>query len=426
MSAPRLSEAMMRQVLGWVEEYGTITEASKALGMARETLQSRYNNARLWQASRGEIGGPPIPLIAQPPEGFAVHRNNGEYDADGNLRRQWVATRRDSGETFEVPAGHVVKGVSALLDADGRVAAQWVKTTVGGGEGWIDALRDAMEAHTISPIIPSPAICEDDTLTIYPLADLHIGMYAWGPESGSDYDVEIATDLVKRNISALVSKSNPSSRAIILGLGDLFHQNDQKNATPGSGHRLDVDGRWRRVYRKCSELMLDIVDIVAAKHDIVEVVFLPGNHDEDASVCFGVSLALYYRMNPRINVYESPGLHWYGRFGKCMFGATHGHTMKPDRMAMMLAADRKQDWGETDHKHFFFGHVHHESAKEVGPVRVESFNTPAARDAYAQGGGYRSSRSMSAITFHREEGEIGRHRVNISNDWAKIVPAIAA
>jgi hypothetical protein len=80
---------------------------------------------------------------------------------------------------------------------------------------------------------------------------------------------------------------------------------------------------------------------------------------------------------------------------------------------MMLAADRPQDWGATTYRHMFFGHVHHEHAREVGPVRVESFQAPAARDAWATQAGFRSGRSLSAITFCQQRGEIGRHRVNI-------------
>jgi hypothetical protein len=88
--------------------------------------------------------------------------------------------------------------------------------------------------------------------------------------------------------------------------------------------------------------------------------------------------------------------------------------MKPERMAMVLATDRAKDWGETEYRHMFFGHVHHERAIEVGTVRIESFSTPAAKDAWTAAGGYRSGRAMSAITFHKDRGEIGRHRVNIS------------
>ncbi|MGE8128499.1 hypothetical protein ACQKQD_16110 [Methylobacterium sp. NPDC080182] len=114
-----------------------------------------------------------------------------------------------------------------------------------------------------------------------------------------------------------------------------------------------------------------------------------------------------------MTVAGAPGDHWFRRFGKCLLGATHGHTMKPQQMAMMLATDRARDWGETDHRHMFFGHIHHETAKECGPVRVESFSSPAGKDVHAAAGGYRSSRALNAVTFHAEDGEVCRHRVNI-------------
>lgn len=400
-----------------VKKFGSQREASRQAGIPRSTLQDML--AR--EARRGDIGGPPIPPLGRPPEGFAVHRNSAAYDADGALLRQWVGTKPDAGEVYAVPAGHTVKGESALVDPTGRVLAKWIKTKEGAGEGLVEGLRAAFaEYEGKAPAIPAPAVSDDDLLTLYPLADLHVGLYAWHREAGDDYDVDIATDLVRRNISTLVAKSEPSKRAVILGLGDLFHQNDQKNATPGSGHRLDVDGRWSRTFEAGAKLMTSLVDLVAQKHDRVDVVLIPGNHDEDASVCLRVALSLFYSANPRVHVYNKPGLHWSMRFGKCLFGATHGHTMKPERMALMLATDHAKDWGETEHRSFYFGHIHHETAKEVGPVRVESFNTPAAKDAYAAGGGYRSGRAMSAITFHRDDGEMSRHRVNIPQDWAKV------
>jgi hypothetical protein len=62
---------------------------------------------------------------------------------------------------------------------------------------------------------------------------------------------------------------------------------------------------------------------------------------------------------------------------------------------------------------FYFGHIHHETVKEIGGVRCESFQTLAAKDAYAITGGYRSGQSLTSITHHRSAGEIGRHRINI-------------
>jgi hypothetical protein len=390
----------------------TQADASAALGLKPRTVSHWVRAERKSSLTPTADGSAPAD--------FEVTRHSAEYDQHGELKKQWVGSKPPPGEVFEPAAGHIIKGESALLDPTGRVLAKWVKTKEGANNA-IDGFLAAFAGYDgASPLTPAPSSSDDELLTIYPLADLHVGLYSWGAECGDDYDVEIATDLVRRNIGALVSKSEPSKRAVILGLGDLFHQNDQKNATPGSGHRLDVDGRWPRVFEAGAKLMTSLVDLALQKHEIVDVVLIPGNHDEDASVCLRVALALFYSNNPRVRVNNKPGLHWSMRFGKCLFGASHGHTMKAAGMALMLAVDNAKDWGETLHRNFFFGHIHSDTVKEIGNVRVESFNTPAAKDAYATGSGWRSGRSMSAITFHTEDGEIGRHRVNIPADWARV------
>ena len=400
----------------WVQRVrgaGSVTAAARAHDTPRATVQNIIVDARR-RSAQGEVGGPPIPAAAVPPEGFVVATNNGAYDADGKLLRQWVGTKRDAGEAFEIPVGHVVKGESALLDPDGRILAKWVKTREGSGDGLAAALRESFAAYDgAAPAVPGPRLADDDLLTVYPMPDLHLGMYSWGRETGENYSTDIAVDVATSGLRDLVAQSRPSRRAVILGLGDYFHANDEKAATPASGHRLDVDGRWAKVFAAGAKLATAMVDIVSRKHDEIEVVFLPGNHDPDAAICLTVALSLFYSATPRITVHQEPGIAWYYRFGSVLLGATHGHTMKPDRMAMMLATDRAEDWGQTKHRSFFFGHIHHETAREVGPVRVESFSSPAARDAFNAGGGYRAGRALSAITYHRQDGEIGRHRVNV-------------
>ena len=406
----------MRQALDAVQTHGSIQAAADTLGLSRTTLQHRYTRARTLQAQHGEIGGPPIPEIGRPPEGFAVFENNAQYDADGHLTSQSVRTRRDHGGIYAVPAGHVVKGESTLLSPEGRIVAQWIKTREGAGESLVEALREAFATYDgAAPILPAPGVLEDDLLTLYPLPDLHLGMLSWQPETGADYDIRIATETAQRGIGHLVAQSRPSRRATLLVLGDFFHANDSKNVTPGSGHLLDVDGRWAKVYLAGARLVTALVDIVAAKHQEVEVVVLPGNHDPDSATTLAVALSMFYSANARVQVYMKPGVTWYRRFGRCLLGATHGHTMTADRAAMAMASDRHEDWGQTEHRHIFSGHLHHEKMKEVPGVRVETLTSPAARDAWNAASGYRSQRALTAITFHSADGEIGRHRVTLGN-----------
>jgi hypothetical protein len=400
-------ELVQQAVDALARNNGVATYAARELGLARETF-----NGRLRTAARYGIDCPGYST----PEGFEIRARTVRLNSAGEITGQTISTAQERGEQFEPIPGHVVKGESVLLDADGRVSARWVKTREGAQqlEALTEALQAALADVPVRPLISPPATSDADLLTLYPVADLHMGMMAWGRETGADYDVAIASELAVQSARELVSQSRPSRQAVVLGLGDYFHQNDKTNMTPRSGHVLDVDGRWPKVLLAGCEVAITIIDAALQKHDEVHARFLPGNHDPDAAVALSIALSLAYRGNTRVTIDLDPSLHWYMRFGRVLMGATHGHTMKPDRMAMMLASDRPEDWGQASFKHFFFGHIHHDTGRDVGPVRVESFRTIAAKDGYAHAGGYRAPRSMSAITFHAERGEIGRHKVHIS------------
>lgn len=406
-----------REVEVWIKELerlgGDVDLARRALKLDQVEAEARQRQAAI-------LGLVPLdlPTPARPVEGFEIASHAVTLDGSGQVKARSIRHRRAAADRFETPAGHQVKGVSALTDADGRVLAQWVKTR----ESAVDpehvraALTEALAAFKgCAGAAEGPARLETapDLLTQYTVPDLHMGLLAWGKETGQPYDVAIARRMVHDTVCNLVDRAEPSDEAILLFLGDTLHQNDRTNMTPRSGHVLDVDGRFFKVLRTMAETAIALADKARRKHRRVTVRFVPGNHDPEVAISLTLALFFAFQDDPRVIIDQSPGGHFYHRFGAVLIGATHGHTMPPDRMAMMLAVDRAEDWGQTRHRHFFFGHVHRESAKEIAGVRVESFNSPAARDAYAYDGGFRSGRALVAITYHRERGEIARHRVNI-------------
>ena len=79
-----------------------------------------------------------------------------------------------------------------------------------------------------------------------------------------------------------------------------------------------------------------------------------------------------------------------------------------------MACDRAKDWGETEHRFIYHGHIHHSSISEHPGVLVESFRTLAAKDAWHSSSGYRSGRDMKCIIHHKEYGEISRHTCNVA------------
>lgn len=319
--------------------------------------------------------------------------------------------------TKVVPDGFMVKGVSSYYGSDGKLAGQWVKSTVDADrqaeimKATVAALSE--DVRGLSPLTQAPQLTQSDLLTVYPFGDPHIGMRAWAKECGDDFDLKIAKQLTLAAVDRLVSVAPPSETALILPLGDVFHANDQTNQTPAHRHQLDVDSRHVHVLQVGVETFRHVISRALEKHKRVIVRFVRGNHDPEAIWALAFTIAAYFDNEPRVEVDLSPAAHWYFRFGQVLLGATHGDTTKAEQLLGVMACDRAEDWGQTKHRHWLCGHVHHSSVKEFPGVTVETFRTLAAADAYAAGHGYRAGRDMRAIVYHVAHGEVERHRVDV-------------
>ncbi len=316
-----------------------------------------------------------------------------------------------------VPEMHVAKGVSTYYDKDGKPRGQWVKSRL-DEERWREVVEAAVqqlaqEVKGLAPLMAPPARSMDELLAVYPMGDPHIGMYAWQKETGEAFDLEIARSLSLGAVDRLVASAPAAATAIILPLGDVFHADDQTNATPANKHQLDVDSRFVKVLGVGIEIYRHIVLRALEKHQSVVVRFVAGNHDPHSVWSLAFTIAAYFASEPRVQVDLDPAAHWFYRFGSVLIGATHGDKSKHSQLLGVMAADRPRDWGETKHRFFYTGHVHHSTVTELPGLVCEAFRTLAARDAYAAGHGYRAGRDMVCIVHHRDHGEIERHRVDI-------------
>ncbi len=185
-----------------------------------------------------------------------------------------------------------------------------------------------------------------------------------------------------------------------------------EGVTSRSGHSLDLDGRYAKMISVGVKVMRQCIESALEKHAEVRVLNIVGNHDDTGALFLAVCLDHVYEHEPRVHVDTSPAPAMYFRHGKTFVGCHHGHSIKADKLPGVMATDRPQDWGETEHRYWWCGHIHHQSVKDYAGVTVESFRTLAAKDAYATWGGYRSPRDMKCIVLHDEHGEVARHTVN--------------
>jgi hypothetical protein len=353
--------------------HGNQDKAAKALGLNRRTLQRR------------------LPALA---------------------RKGW-SPKHDMTRT--VPDGFHVKGTSTLYDEQGKPRLQWVKSSI-DHERQMELLREAIAAMVEGlPKLPrrrAQGKYLSHLVAGYPIGDAHIGMLAWGEETGEDWDLAIAERTQCAAMAALVDAAPPAERALIVNLGDWLHYDSMVAMTPRSGHMLDADGRYAKMVRVAIKVIRQCIESALERHKTVHIINAPGNHDETGALWLSAALSHIYEREPRVTVETTPSLFAYYRHGKVLVGVHHGHTCKPEKLPGVMAADRSKDWGETEFRYWWGGHVHHESRREFPGVMFESFNTLAAKDAYAANGGWRSGRNMKCIVLHDQFGEVARHTVN--------------
>lgn len=396
---PPIAEEDIEAALAAVRERGDKSAAAKALGWTRSKVQRCFRRA----AERGLLGTDPVL------PGFSIK------SVASKVGDAWVKQTKEHGEEYAVPEGHSVKGELALVDADGRVIQKWVKTKEDAGASQLlVALEAALKDYRgLSRLPRAPKYTDIETMTVYPVVDLHLGLYAWAAETGASFDLDIASDLLRGSVSNLVARSAKSETAIVLDMGDYFHTDSSRNVTERSKNVLDVDTRYARVLQVGYELVVECIELALQKHQYVIYRKLPGNHDEESSKLLAVAIAAHFRNEPRVTVDTNPSRFFMHRFGKVMVAATHGDMLKMGDMAGFMATNWPREWGETDFRYGYTGHVHHDRAKVHNGVKSESFNTLTAKDAWHAGMGFTSPRTAVSITLHREFGEIDRLTVSL-------------
>ena len=327
--------------------------------------------------------------------------------------RDWL--RKDHPAANEAPDGFAVSGASILYGPDGEVRGKWIKTAADASKRQAIVQSAVDAAKSFIPVAPrrkaETTKYRDDLMTGYPIGDPHVGMLAWARECGADWDTEIAKRTHQLAVAELVERAPRTRQALIVNLGDLMHYDSMGAVTPRSGHLLDADGRYNKMLHAAADVMIQCVESALVKHETVHVINAIGNHDETGAQAVALVLRHRYHAEPRVTVDTSPAVFNYYRWHANLIGVHHGHTCKPDKLPGVMAADRARDWGETKHRYWWMGHIHHASLREFPGVTVESFGALAAKDAYAAAGGYRSRESMSAIVLHKDHGEVCRAMV---------------
>lgn len=368
-----------------IRNNGNRTAAAEELGISTRTLQK-------WVPRLKEIG-------------YEIPDSEYNIDRTAYLLKQAMAGHKAA------PDGYYVKGVSTLYDGQGEVSAQWVKTNA-DEERRDAAVREAYKAMAEGverlPPIPAPQHVLSNLANLYTITDAHVGMHAWGKQTGQDWDLQIAEQIITGVFLQMIASSPPARVGIVNQLGDYLHFDSIKPVTPTSGHILDADSRYQKMAAVGCKVLRRIIVAAAAKHEVVHIIISDDNHSPVGAVWQRLMFSAIFEREPRVTVEMSPSPFVVYQHGKTMLGFHHGHKVKKPSLPLLFAARFPQEWGASRYRYIHTGHLHHSDEKEHPGVYVIQHPTLAAQDSYAHDMGFESKQAASSISYHVEHGQVGR------------------
>lgn len=310
-----------------------------------------------------------------------------------------------------------VEAKSTLYDADGNVKLQWVKEA-SKDQNKLEAFRDAVDDIVEGYEYPSLLVDRVDTvdgLTTYVSNDLHLGGLSWGEETmDRDWDTDKGFEVFRKAIDDLVDRAPATKECIVVDLGDLMEVDNQSGMTPKSGNILDTDAKYPKILRVAMEAMVYFVDKALLKHDTVYFYNVCGNHDMNTGYAITAFVQAWFRGNDRVIVDDKPTACKYHKYGSTLLGFTHGDGIKMLSAGEVMVMHNEEDWSSTKDRYFLFGHNHKSTVVDTRLCRAESFRNLAPVNAWAAGKGMgRNAGTMTAIVYSKDYGEETRIMYNV-------------
>ena len=309
-------------------------------------------------------------------------------------------------------------GESTLTNNKGETIIKWTKTSITQEERErvlkevIKALKEDITPTT--PIVKPIKFNNNNLCNQYTLTDYHLGMMAWGAESGSNWDMKIAEDTLVNFFKISIETSPKANEAIFAQIGDFLHWDGLDAVTPQNKHVLDADTRFTKVVRVAIRVIRKVIKMLLEKYQHVTVIMAEGNHDPASSVWLREMLSSFYEDEQRLTIDTNPDPYYCVVWGKTCLFYHHGDKRRINTVDSVFVSKFKKEFGLSEYIYGHIGHLHNLQMRETNLMIVEQHRTLAAKDAYASRGGFGSGRDSKVITYHKKYGEVGRLTININ------------
>lgn len=398
---PLADELCLEAVQAYIGAGRSVSRAARNAGINRTTFESRLKVA----SKRGFLLKDP----AMP--GYHVSAVKTTTDKNGETVSETITQKlgEPTDKPFDVGEGRVIGKVTSHVK-DGIEVQSWIRHDLNAeaAQARLKAMALGLtDALPRAEPVASPRGLNEKLLCQYTVTDLHLGLLSWKDETGADYDLKIAEELILKWFRASIDGSPPAKFAILAQLGDFMHYDSMESKTPTSGHVLDSDSRFQKIARVAVRVVRKIIAMLLEKHEFVKVIMADANHDPVSATLMREWMAAHYDEEPRIEVDTTAAPYYYHEFGKVSLFYHHGHRRNVKDVDSVFAGKFREVYGRTKFSYAHVGHLHSDELKTTNLMKVERHETLAAPSSYEAAGGWISGRSAKVITYHADYGKVG-------------------
>lgn len=151
---------------------------------------------------------------------------------------------------------------------------------------------------------------------------------------------------------------------------------------------------------------IGMIDLLKKYTDNLQVMYMPGNHDEYVGWHLIHWLQASYRNSESVSFDISTAYTKYMRYGKSALMFNHGDAIKPAKLANMFPIQFKEEWSKAENFYVFTGDKHHEVSMDFNGIKF--YQLPALSSAKSlwdeKNGHVCSPAELTAFLIEEEQG----------------------
>lgn len=267
-------------------------------------------------------------------------------------------------------------------------------------EEWFDTLD---RTYKLPALKLSNSYLAGNKCLVINIADLHLNLQATLFSTGNEYNCDIAERLFFHTIEDILSRTEKYNfEKIIFTIGGDLLNGDSLSGSTTKGTPQDSDTLYYDACERMYAMLVKAVDILANKAK-VNVIHVPGNHDEVTGWKAAKYLDAWFRNDDRVFIDYSPLPRKYVVYGKTLMVFAHDGNVKT--LPRLIADEARDVWSQVETTEVFLQHLHTEQVlSEEYNMRIQRMPTISAKSDWTVSKGFGSKRQCKTFIFDKDDG----------------------